>query len=79
MTRETIESRMAQLKEELQRADEELSKLRPRVQYLETILQRTDGALTVLQGLLDEPGTAPAAPPVPMASGHNAMPQPVAP
>lgn len=68
-----IEHRMTQLREELQKADEELSKLRPRVQYLETIAQRLDGALTVLQGLLDasEPALTPAL--------DGSMAQPVAP
>jgi septal ring factor EnvC (AmiA/AmiB activator) len=51
--RAQIESKITELKGELQRADEELSKLRPRVQYLETIMYRLDGALTALQGVLD--------------------------
>jgi predicted nuclease with TOPRIM domain len=54
MTRETLDQKMQTLKGELEKADEELTKLRPRVQYLETIIQRLDGALTVLQTMLDE-------------------------
>ena len=54
MNREQVEQRMTALRQELEQASEELTKLRPRVQYLETIVQRLDGALTVLQGLLED-------------------------
>ena len=74
MTREQIEKRMAGLREELQRADEEAGKLRPRLQYLDTIMQRLDGALTALQGLLDEPDVHEAA-----LAQNSHMAQPVAP
>jgi hypothetical protein len=53
MTRETIEARMVTLIEELKKAEEELGKLRPRVQYLEVVMTRLDGAVTVLRELLD--------------------------
>jgi hypothetical protein len=68
--REQIEAKITELRGELQKADEELGKLRPRVQYLETIMYRLDGALTALQSLLDLEapaggnGTAPAYAPV---------------
>jgi hypothetical protein len=55
-----IEAKIVELKTELQKADDELGKLRPRVQYLETIMYRLDGALTALQGVLD--AEAPAVP-----------------
>lgn len=70
--REAIEQRIAQLRDELQRADDEVSKLRPRLQYLEAIMQRLDGALTALQGVLDDEKQRP----VPHAV--NSMAQPVA-
>jgi septal ring factor EnvC (AmiA/AmiB activator) len=60
--REQIEAKIVELRTELQKADEELSKLRPRVQYLETIMYRLDGALTALQGVLDAPTPAVADP-----------------
>jgi hypothetical protein len=49
-----IQTKMQALKTELEQAEAELAKLRPRVQYLEAICHRCDGALTVLQGLKDE-------------------------
>jgi chromosome segregation ATPase len=57
--RAQIEQKITELSAELQKADDELGKLRPRVQYLETILYRLDGALTALRGLLEtqEPET----------------------
>lgn len=58
MTREQIEARMGQLRQELTTANEELGKLRPRVQYLEQTMLRLDGALTVLGELLDTPLSA---------------------
>jgi hypothetical protein len=51
--RAQIGAKMAALRGELQKADDELGKLRPRVQYLEAIMLRLDGALTALQGLLE--------------------------
>jgi hypothetical protein len=48
-----IEAKIQQLVEELQRADEEANKLRPRLRYLEEVMVRADGALTVLKGLLE--------------------------
>lgn len=63
MTRTQIEARMGTLRDELTKANEELGKLRPRVQFLEQIMLRVDGALTVLQELLDGPDEAP--PPLP--------------
>lgn len=51
--REQIEAKMAELRTELQKADEELGKLRPRVQYLESMLFRLDGALGAMQSLLE--------------------------
>jgi chaperonin cofactor prefoldin len=63
-----IEAKITALTTELQKADEELSKLRPRVQYLETIMYRLDGALTALRELLEQEtpvagnGTAPTGP-----------------
>jgi septal ring factor EnvC (AmiA/AmiB activator) len=69
--REQIEAKIAALQGELQKADEELSKLRPRVQYLETIMVRLDGALTALHDLraLDVPA---------VENGQHGMPQPAA-
>jgi hypothetical protein len=69
--RAQIEAKIIALHTELQKADDELSKLRPRVQYLETIMYRLDGALTAMQGLLE--GETPARP-----NGHQAQVQPVA-
>lgn len=68
-----IETRMAQLKEELTKANDELGKLKPRVQFLEQIMLRVDGALTVLQELLDGPDESlpPAIP-----SGTDSRPKP---
>lgn len=63
--REAIAARMGQLREELQRADEEAGKLRPRLQYLEQMMLRLDGALTAMQGLLDETRLPPEAAPAP--------------
>lgn len=51
--REAIEAKMQALVEELQRADEEANKLRPRLRYLEEVMVRADGALSVLKGLLE--------------------------
>ena len=51
--REQIEAKMQSLVEELQRADEEANKLRPRLRYLEEVMVRADGALSVLKGLLE--------------------------
>jgi len=48
-----IEAKITELTAELQKANDELGKLRPRVQYLETIIYRLDGALTAMQGLLE--------------------------
>jgi septal ring factor EnvC (AmiA/AmiB activator) len=69
--RDRIEAKIAALQGELQKADEELSKLRPRVQYLETIIYRIDGALTAMQSLLEmeTPG---------VGNGQQATAQPVA-
>lgn len=53
MTRESIETRMQELVAEMQKAEEEMTKLRPRVQFLEQVMLRLDGALTVLKGLLE--------------------------
>lgn len=55
MTRDQIEARMGTLRDELEKANEELGKLRPRVQFLESMMMRVDGALTVLQELLETP------------------------
>lgn len=49
-----IDQKITQLQGEMEKADAELAKLRPRVQYLEAMLHRLDGALTVLQGLKQE-------------------------
>lgn len=49
-----IDQKMTQLREELQKAEDELARVRGRVQYLEAMAQRIDGALTVLQGLKDD-------------------------
>lgn len=58
MTSEVLTQKMTVLREEAQKADEELAKLRPRVQYLEAMLHRLDGALTVLQELQSMPDTS---------------------
>jgi hypothetical protein len=50
-----IDAKMTELRSEMDKAEAELAKLRPRVQYLEAMLHRLDGALTVLQGLKDSP------------------------
>ena len=50
-----LEQKMKTLRDEMEKADAELAKLRPRVQYLEAMLHRLDGALTVLQELKDAP------------------------
>ena len=50
--RDVIEARITHLRGEVQTASDELSKLRPRVQYLEQTMLRLDGALTVLHELL---------------------------
>jgi chromosome segregation ATPase len=52
--RTQIDTKMAALRGELQKADAELATLRPRVQYLEALMLRLDGALTALQNLLEE-------------------------
>jgi septal ring factor EnvC (AmiA/AmiB activator) len=70
--RAQIEAKIAELKGELHKADEELSKLRPRVQYLESMLYRLDGALGAMQSLLEL--EAPAT-----FNGQQAVSQPVAP
>jgi predicted nucleic acid-binding Zn-ribbon protein len=54
MTRAIIEHRLATLREEGQRADEELNKLRPRVMYLQEVLLRLEGAIGTLTQLLEE-------------------------
>jgi predicted nucleic acid-binding Zn-ribbon protein len=54
MTRTIIEQRLATLREEGQRADEELNKLRPRVLYLQEMLLRLEGAIGTLTQLLEE-------------------------
>jgi septal ring factor EnvC (AmiA/AmiB activator) len=53
-----IEAKIAELTTELQKANDELGKLRPRVQYLETIIYRLDGALTAMQSLLEQDAPA---------------------
>lgn len=53
MTRTQVEARMGTLRDELTKANEELGKLRPRVQFLEQIMLRIDGGLTVCQEFLD--------------------------
>lgn len=65
-----IEAKIVELQGELQRADEELAKLRPRVQYLESMLYRLDGALSALQNVLEPPAATP--------NGTPSMTQPVA-
>ena len=67
MTRAHIEARMGTLRDELTKAGDELGKLRPRVQFLEHLMFRVDGALTVLQELLDGHGDEP--PPFPPVAG----------
>jgi chromosome segregation ATPase len=69
--REQIEAKMAELRAELQKADEELGKLRPRVQYLESMLFRLDGALGAMQSLLELETPA-------VGNGQQATMQPVA-
>jgi chromosome segregation ATPase len=64
VTRTSIEQRLATLREEGQRADEELNKLRPRVMYLQEVLLRLDGAITTLTQLLEEEQRAAGAPAV---------------
>jgi predicted nucleic acid-binding Zn-ribbon protein len=54
VTRTSIEQRLAALREEGQRADEELNKLRPRVLYLQEMLLRLEGAIGTLTQLLEE-------------------------
>jgi uncharacterized protein involved in exopolysaccharide biosynthesis len=54
MSQELITKKIEVLKKEFEQADGELSKLRPRVAYLEQILQRCDGAMVVLEQLLKE-------------------------
>jgi chromosome segregation ATPase len=51
--RAQIDAKIAALTTEMQRAEEELRTLRPRVQYLESMVYRLDGALTALQSLLE--------------------------
>ena len=63
MTRTQVEARMHTLQEELTKANEELGKLRPRVQFLEHIMLRIDGGLTVCQEFLD--GLDDGPPPIP--------------
>jgi len=69
--RAQIEAKIAEFQGELKKADEELGKLRPRVQYLETLLYRLDGALTAMQSLLDLDTPA-------VGNGQQGMSQPVA-
>lgn len=58
MTSEQLTQKMTVLREEMQKAEEELAKLRPRVQYLEAMQHRLDGALAVLQELQATPDTS---------------------
>jgi len=75
MNREMIEHRIAELKAEFQKADDEASKLRPRLQFLETMMQRLDGALTVCQELLDKDKESTVVG-VPVETNHQAVPVP---
>lgn len=59
MDGQIIDQKMTELRREMEIAEAELAKLRPRVQYLEAMLHRLDGALTVLQGLKEDTGPAP--------------------
>lgn len=70
MTREVIAAKMQELVAELQRADEEAQKLRPRLRYLEEVMVRADGALSVLKGLLED--STPAS--VPSRVNHTEIP-----
>lgn len=54
MQREAIEAKMEHILAEMQKAEQEAQQLRPRLRYLEEILLRLDGAMTVLKGLLEE-------------------------
>lgn len=74
MTQEHLEAKIKELAGELEKAETELSRLRPRVQYLEGMQQRLEGALTVLQGLLeqDRQAVVPAIPAAP--NSHAALP-----
>jgi len=65
---EQLEEKVKALTEELTQAETELAKLKPRVQYLEMIIQRCDGAITVLQGLKQQD-----APPV-VGTNHSVAP-----
>jgi N-acetylglucosamine kinase-like BadF-type ATPase len=70
MTRAHIEARIQVLAAELQKADEEAHKLRPRLRYLEEVMVRSDAAIAVLKSLLDD------APP-PAAEAPDELRQPV--
>lgn len=54
MQREAIEAKMQHILAEMQKAEQEAGQIRPRLRYLEEILLRLDGAMTVLKGLLEE-------------------------
>jgi chromosome segregation ATPase len=51
---EEAEAKIAHIKGELQKAADELAKLRPKVQYLEIMEIRLNGALDALQTLIAE-------------------------
>lgn len=54
MTTEQLDVKIKELTGELEKADTELSKLRPQVQYLEAMQHRLGGALQILQDLLTQ-------------------------
>lgn len=54
MTTEQLESKQKELTGELEKAETELARLRPQVQYLEAMQQRLSGALQVIQDLMQQ-------------------------
>lgn len=74
MTREQLEIKQKELSGELEKAETELAKLRPQVQYLEAMQHRLAGALQVLQELMQQDSQAVVtAQPVP-ANSHVPVP-----
>lgn len=70
-----LEQKAADVTQQMRQCDDELRTARERVHYLEQMLLRCDGALTVLRQLIEEQAQPAPAP----ASSNSAMPQPVAP
>ena len=77
MMLDQLDARLETLRKEAAQAEEEVAKIRPRLQYLQEMLLRLEGAIVALTQLREEQGKL--APRAPTVIIDDSMAQPVAP